>query len=470
MNAIHEEHSRRTLEDSYLGLDRPLSTSSLRAVYTAVAAAQNDPYGDGDQSQLPNPTFHPLRESWATGLDAQTAVLAEEEAWEMNRSAWEPDLEEVNELIEKARQKEAEGDHGALTRVLERRLSLMRLSPLHYACFSARSRANITEEGSQEFVDVVEALCRAGARVDSRDIAGYTPLSVAAGFMSNSTTIRMAEVLISYGANVNARTRFGESILVPTIMGANVDSFRTLLRNGADLMQKDRTGLTPRKMAARWPALLTIINEVEREQALARMACDACGEKGVNKFCAACRTVFYCSRECQKAGWRAGHRDLCGKSACAAHRVDVSSDMITNEMVPGFVGCLHTNPITGVSSSKRISPKAIGKPFVLKVKEPLVVGDRVGCVRLSIRNSDFLLLKKGGPGRAAYATLTRVVREGGKSAGRVFLSAKFVRKGEEAEVENGSNEHGEGEDMDFDERFVLRIDTSTILPPPTPVW
>lgn len=386
----------------------------------------------------------------------------------MNRSAWEPDLEQVEQLIENARQAEAQGDVGALTRVLETRLSLMRLSPLHYACFSARTRADISEEVAQEFVDVVHALCRAGARVDSRDIAGYTPLSVAAGFISNPTTLRMAEVLISHGADVNARTRFGESILVPTIMGANVDGFRLLLRYGADVMQKDRTGLTPRKMAAKWPALLTIISEVEREQALARMECDACGEKGVTKFCAACRTVFYCSRECQKAAWRAGHREWCGKSACAAHKVDITNSMITNEMVPGFIGCVHTNPITGVSSSKRITPKVIGKPFVIKVKEPLVIGGRVGCVRLSVRSSDFLLLKRRGAGRNAYSTLTRLVRDGGQSAGRVFLSAKFVRKDENAEDGNEHSEHGEN--LEFDERFVLRIDTSKVLPPPTPAW
>eukprot|EP00928_Gymnodinium_smaydae_P080021 TRINITY_DN63827_c0_g1_i1.p3 TRINITY_DN63827_c0_g1~~TRINITY_DN63827_c0_g1_i1.p3 ORF type:complete len:101 (-),score=10.48 TRINITY_DN63827_c0_g1_i1:221-523(-) len=44
-------------------------------------------------------------------------------------------------------------------------------------------------------------------------------------------------------------------------------------------------------------------------------ACARCGERLAHlHVCSGCMKTRYCSRECQKAHWKAGHRDTCKPS------------------------------------------------------------------------------------------------------------------------------------------------------------
>jgi hypothetical protein len=43
--------------------------------------------------------------------------------------------------------------------------------------------------------------------------------------------------------------------------------------------------------------------------------CANCGEEGADKQCARCKQVGYCSRECQAAHWKNGHREICAQIA-----------------------------------------------------------------------------------------------------------------------------------------------------------
>lgn len=68
------------------------------------------------------------------------------------------------------------------------------------------------------FDEVARALIAAGARLDSRDIAGYTPLSICAGYISTERSLEVGAALCDAGADANAVTRFGEGLLVPCVM------------------------------------------------------------------------------------------------------------------------------------------------------------------------------------------------------------------------------------------------------------
>ena len=46
--------------------------------------------------------------------------------------------------------------------------------------------------------------------------------------------------------------------------------------------------------------------------------CVVCDEKAEKKC--ACKLVMYCSKECQKRDWKAGHTRMC---VCAARKLDV---------------------------------------------------------------------------------------------------------------------------------------------------
>ena len=46
--------------------------------------------------------------------------------------------------------------------------------------------------------------------------------------------------------------------------------------------------------------------------------CDHCGAGGATARCAKCKVIVYCSRECQVAAWKGGHKKLCALVAAAA--------------------------------------------------------------------------------------------------------------------------------------------------------
>lgn len=458
-NAVYEARTKQSLATSLEHLNTPLPRASVAAVREAILSAQDDPYGDGDQTPLRNPSKHPLRAAWSTGLDVQMAVLVEEEAFLMHRSAFEFDLEDVTDLIRDARRAVEAGESDAMTKVLERRISLLRLTPLHYVCHSARTRVNISEEQADAACAVLDALCEAGARVDSRDIAGYTPLSTAAGFQTTPTSLRLARLLVKHGANPNVRTRFGEGLLVPPIMCGNRDAFRELLRLGADVSLADRTGLTPRQMASYSPELLNIMTEVQREKTLEGTKCDHCGNTGASKYCSACHKVYYCDRTCQRAGWKGGHKEECGKDSADAEFLDIDVETMTSEEpLPGLgaPSVMYMNNITGMQSNKQMSPKKFDVYFTVKVSDPLTIGGTVGCVKINIKNSDYLLVSPTGAGQTAHATLRRIVRQRGLGLSKVYLNAKWLSVAESSETEAV--------------RHVLRVDISKVLPAPKQAW
>ena len=69
-------------------------------------------------------------------------------------------------------------------------------------------------------------------------------------------------------------------------------------------------------------------NFEELEDALKRMLgkrrCDVCGKSGDRKCrlhaCCGCLNVYYCSKQCQKVGWKEGHDERCSKRFCGFKR------------------------------------------------------------------------------------------------------------------------------------------------------
>jgi hypothetical protein len=54
--------------------------------------------------------------------------------------------------------------------------------------------------------------------------------------------------------------------------------------------------------------------------------CEACGQVGADKRCSRCMGSVYCSIECQRKHWKAGHKHKCAKaekpSAAKGKRID----------------------------------------------------------------------------------------------------------------------------------------------------
>lgn len=74
-------------------------------------------------------------------------------------------------------------------------------------------------EAIPKYVNMLEWLLDEGARVDARDIGGYTALGHAA---AHTPVLSLAEVLLRKGADVNYQNRFGASVLMSAVMAAEV--------------------------------------------------------------------------------------------------------------------------------------------------------------------------------------------------------------------------------------------------------
>ncbi|KAJ3075284.1 hypothetical protein HDU98_008640 [Podochytrium sp. JEL0797] len=59
-------------------------------------------------------------------------------------------------------------------------------------------------------------------------------------------------------------------------------------------------------------ALWAICTAKGLEKLSSKAKCDSCGERNSTlKKCESCRTESYCSRECQRIAWKAGHKQIC---------------------------------------------------------------------------------------------------------------------------------------------------------------
>ena len=79
----------------------------------------------------------------------------------------------------------------------------------------------------------------------------------------------------------------------------------------------DRTKQLGRRAFRIWETIV-FCDELQDER---RERCDACGKDGTIetlKKCERCRGVYYCSRDCQRRGWKAFHRTVCKAPGDAA--------------------------------------------------------------------------------------------------------------------------------------------------------
>ena len=161
----------------------------LRAT-TDVSLGDADPYGDGDQRFLsdrgaPKSEAQPLRDLWCSGGDFRKLVYTRKATGEGKASpficaCFFGDVQTVHSALATAR---AEGGD-ALFRLLERRESTMRFTPL-LACVAGTKMHRATDASGELDVKrasdcfiIAEALLGAGANVAAKDVAGETGLSV----------------------------------------------------------------------------------------------------------------------------------------------------------------------------------------------------------------------------------------------------------------------------------------------------
>jgi uncharacterized protein len=95
-------------------------------------------------------------------------------------------------------------------------------------------------------VDIVDALLKAGAKIDIPNGAGLTPLMLAA----RSGRADVAQSLIAAGASKEAVDRRGRPLLFHAVRGGNTGFVSLLLTQGANVNATDENNRTPLMLAA----------------------------------------------------------------------------------------------------------------------------------------------------------------------------------------------------------------------------
>ena len=203
-------------------------------------------------------------------------------------------------------------------RLLDRRETPMRLNGLMFAIHGyGRLR-------TREHMKCIKFLVDKGASVNSRDVAGNTPLHycILRWTMDVKEDVPMEEVayyLLQMGADIDSMNRFGYS---PAFWCTNKHVHQTclkwLLDNGANLGATDYDGVVLYDDAMSKEGSDVVIQHMatvcgqRREEALKKGAlrsCNFCKKEAFGR-CSGCFLVWYCSKECNTAGW-ANHRQDC---------------------------------------------------------------------------------------------------------------------------------------------------------------
>jgi ankyrin repeat protein len=100
--------------------------------------------------------------------------------------------------------------------------------------------------GSIEGPRVIQLLLEKGAKVNSADCNGVTPLMAAAELGMDSVRL-----LLEHGAKINVKDRAGKTPLMYAMNNRGLNTVALLLEKGADINARDASGWTPLMFAIR---------------------------------------------------------------------------------------------------------------------------------------------------------------------------------------------------------------------------
>ncbi|MEQ8222355.1 MAG: ankyrin repeat domain-containing protein [Candidatus Eremiobacterota bacterium] len=105
------------------------------------------------------------------------------------------------------------------------------LSLLHYSC-------------QYGFIDFVKLLVKAGVNLEVKDSKGFTPLHISLGgniCTPNETHKEVIKFLLDNGADINAKTNRGDTVLFIAVIKGNKDIIELLINKGANLELGDKS-------------------------------------------------------------------------------------------------------------------------------------------------------------------------------------------------------------------------------------
>ena len=201
-------------------------------------------------------------------------------------------------------------------RILDRRETPLRINGLMYACVGYKFLPTAQK------VECIKFLLKKGTPVDARDFIGETALHQIFKIWEGDLDMReIADLLLRSGADINAKNREGKTPFFTAVCDPkmNKNIFMWCLENGADPGAVDRDGIVAFDKAMihlQYEDAMTQhmarLCKAKREEAVAAgrlRSCAHCKAK-TSKKCSGCYMVYWCGKDCLKAGWD-GHKQEC---------------------------------------------------------------------------------------------------------------------------------------------------------------
>ena len=170
---------------------------------------------------------------------------------------------------------------------------------------------------SNSHLSLVNLLLERGANVDAAEARGFTSLMMA----GSEGYANVVVTLLRAGANVNATGVDGETALHIAVRSMQPLIIAILVQAGADLTLRDGEGKTAKEVAesSENPIIRNMVNAIENapvlvsEEGPERLCafCFSLLEKA--KRCGKCKSIRYCSVDCQRSHWPA-HKQSCGRT------------------------------------------------------------------------------------------------------------------------------------------------------------
>lgn len=143
---------------------------------------------------------------------------------------------EVKRQIDRAKKDESPD---ALTHLLERRETQLRLTPLMVCIHGVRS---VRDTPPENFVKTARLLLESKANANAKDVIGSTALGQClTGCETTPGVLQLALELGQHGADLNLANRFGETPLFTVVWSGDVNCITILMELGAD-PAKDASG------------------------------------------------------------------------------------------------------------------------------------------------------------------------------------------------------------------------------------
>ncbi|KAJ1485703.1 hypothetical protein T484DRAFT_2407707 [Baffinella frigidus] len=139
---------------------------------------------------------------------------------------------------------------GSLTELLEGRHTNLRMTPLHFAILGAKRPADAQASIPHDWLKCAAVLIKAGARVDSRDLMGNTPMMGALAVpVQNADTIAIALHLAKNGATGLDLNRLGMNTLMSAVEKQAIDVIHVLAEADCDPRQANHWGQSSLQLA-----------------------------------------------------------------------------------------------------------------------------------------------------------------------------------------------------------------------------